>query len=126
MPAASLAAGDAPPGGGGKPWTVRHLPPGTVTAGLGLAGRNWTLVLRRRPARIVQGVPEGRYSDAYELICCGCGDDPDLDFREVSPRLRRVRGPYRMAAGIAAYGRHIRLYHVGPVTWAERTGGATR
>jgi hypothetical protein len=89
-----------------------------------LPGANWTLVLRRRPARIVQGQPEGGYTDAYELICCDCGDDPDLDYREVSPQLRRIRGPYRIAAGVAAYTRHIRLYHARPVTRMARTGGA--
>jgi hypothetical protein len=30
----------------------------------------WTLVLRRQPVRLVEGHPEGGYTDAYELICC--------------------------------------------------------
>lgn len=71
----------------------------------------WTLALRRRPARMVQGQPEGGYTEAYELICCDCGDDPDLDYREVSPELRRIRGPYLIAAGVAAYGRHVLHCH---------------
>ena len=54
----------------------------------------WTLVLRRQPVRLVAGRPEGGYTDAYELICCDCGDDPDLDYRDVSPGLQRIRGPY--------------------------------
>ena len=84
---------------------------GTVTNDY-LPGRNWTLVLRRRPARVVQEErPEDDYRDAYELICCDCGDDPDLDYREVSPELRRIRGPYLIAAGVAAYATHARLYH---------------
>jgi hypothetical protein len=71
----------------------------------------WTVVLRRRPARIVDGRPEGGgYADAYEIICCDCGDDPDLDYREVSPKLQLVRGPYPIAAGAAAYQRHVRLH----------------
>ena len=82
----------------------------------GQPGRQWTLVLRRRPARMVQGRPEGGYTDAYELICCDCGDDPGLDYREVSPQLRRIRGSYPIAAGVAAYGRHVRLYHARHVT----------
>jgi hypothetical protein len=57
-------------------------------------GRGWTVVLRRRPVRIVEGRPEGGYTDEYEIICCHCGDDPDLDYREVSPELQRIRGPY--------------------------------
>jgi hypothetical protein len=71
----------------------------------------WTLVLRRQPVRLVEGCPEGGYTDAYELICCECGDDPDLDYRVVSPRLQRIRGPYGFPAGIEAYGQHDRLQH---------------
>jgi hypothetical protein len=78
------------------------------------AGPGWTVVLRRKPARIVQGHPEGGYTDAYELVCCDCGDNPDLDYREVSPELRRVRGPYSIADGVAAYGRHVKRYHLAP------------
>jgi hypothetical protein len=70
----------------------------------------WAVVLRRQPARIVEGGPEGGYTDAFEIICCNCGDDPDLDYREVSPRLQLVRGPYPIAAGFAAYEEHLRLH----------------
>jgi hypothetical protein len=48
----------------------------------------WTVVLRRQPVHLMEGRPEGGYTDDYELVCCDCGDDPDLDFRDVSPRLR--------------------------------------
>ena len=71
----------------------------------------WTVVLRRQPVRIVEGQPEGGYTDAYELVCCDCGDHPDLDHRDISPELQRIRGPYTFAAGIAAYGEHVRLRH---------------
>ena len=71
---------------------------------------SWTVVLRRQPARLVQGQPEGGYTDMYEIICCDCGDDPGLDYRDVSPRLQLVRGPYPIAAGVAAYQRHLRLH----------------
>jgi hypothetical protein len=71
----------------------------------------WTLVLRRQPLRIVDCRAEGGYNDDYELVCCECGDDPDLDYREVSTNLQRIRGPYRFSAGIKAYGRHDRLQH---------------
>ena len=79
-----------------------------------LPGLNWTLVLRRRPASVVPESPEDGRVDAYELICCDCGDDPDLDYGEVSPELRRIRGPYAIAAGVAAYTTHVRLYHAEP------------
>ena len=76
---------------------------------------SWTVVLRRQPARLVEGQPEGGYTDVYEIICCDCGDDPDLDYRDVSPRLQLVRGPYPIAAGVAAYEQHLRLHQqLGP------------
>jgi hypothetical protein len=74
-------------------------------------GHGWTVVLRRQPARIVEGRPEGGYTDRYELICCDCGDDPDRDYREVSAELQHIRGPYLFAAGIAAYERHVERRH---------------
>ena len=76
----------------------------------GRPGLDWTLVLRRQPVGIIDGKPPGGYTDAYELICSACGDDPDLDYCHVSPELQGIRGPYRFAAGIAAYGKHAR-YH---------------
>jgi hypothetical protein len=74
-------------------------------------GHGWTVVLRRQPARMVDGRPEGGYTDAFEIVCCDCGDHPDLDYSEVSPELRQVRGPYSVADGIAAYRAHVGLYH---------------
>ena len=68
----------------------------------------WTVVLRRQPVRRVEGRAEGGYADVFELICCDCGDDPDLDYREVAPRLQLVRGPYPIADGIAACEQHRR------------------
>jgi hypothetical protein len=73
--------------------------------------RGWAAVLRRRPARMVEGRPEGGYTDVFEVICCDCGDHPYLDYREVSPELQRIRGPYPMEAGLAAYEKHIGLHH---------------
>ena len=61
-------------------------------------------------ARIVDGQPEGGYTDTFEIICCDCGDHPDLDCREVSPKLQLVRGPYPIADGVAAYEQHRRLH----------------
>jgi hypothetical protein len=87
----------------------------------------WTVVLRRRPIRIVEGRPEGGYADMFELICCDCGDDPDLDYREVSPKLQLVRGPYPIAAGVAAYKQHCGLHQqleapAGPRRWPALAG----
>jgi hypothetical protein len=30
----------------------------------------------------------------YEIVCPGCGDDPDRDWSEISEELRRIRGMY--------------------------------
>ena len=69
------------------------------------------MVLRRKPVRLVDSRAEGGYTDADELICCECGDDPDLDHHDVAPRLRRIRGPYAFSADVAACGQHVTLQH---------------
>ena len=82
----------------------------TLVSSVGPASLGWTVVLRRQPARIVAGQPEGGYSSMFEIVCCYCGDHPDLDYRDVSPQLQRIRGPYQVAAGVAAYGNHLRRH----------------
>ena len=72
--------------------------------------QDWTAVLRRRPARMVGGQPVGGYTHIFEIICCDCGDDPDLDYREVSPELQRIRGTYTIAAGVTAYVKHVDVH----------------
>lgn len=74
-------------------------------------GQDWTVVLRRQATRIVAGQAEGGYTDAFEIICCDCGDHPDLDYAEVSPELQRIRGPYPIALGVTAYYQHLDQYH---------------
>jgi len=75
----------------------------------GQLGHGYTASLRRQPARIEEGQLEGGYTGAFELICCECGDHPYLDYSEISPRLQRIRGPYTMTAGLAAYEEHRSL-----------------
>ena len=81
-------------------------------------GDGRTVVLRRRPARIVEGRLEGGYTDTFEIVCCDCGDHPDLDYCEVAPELQRIRGSYAIAAGVAAYEKHVGLH--------QQLTGATR
>ena len=69
--------------------------------------QDWTVVLRRQPVRLVDGQPEGGYSSLFEIICCDCGDHPDLDYREVPRKLQQIRGPYPIAAGVEAYVSHV-------------------
>lgn len=69
-----------------------------------------TASVRRQPPRIVEGRKEGGYRDAFEVICCDCGDHPYRDYSEISLSLQRIRGPYAtMAAALAAYDRHVGL-----------------
>ena len=95
----------------------------TVVSSVVPAGLGWTVVLRRQPARIVEGQPEGGYSSMFEIVCCYCGDHPDLDYRDVSPQLQRIRGPYPVAAGVAAYGNHLRRHSVRRPRAGRRTNG---
>jgi hypothetical protein len=79
----------------------------------GQSGHGSAAFLRNQPARIVHGCIRGGYNGVYELICLNCGDDPDLDYLEVAPRLRRLRGPRTLAEGLAAYHKHL------GIPWAE-------
>jgi hypothetical protein len=81
----------------------------------------WAAVLRCQPAHIVDGRAEGPYTDAFEIICCECGDDPRLEYAEVPPRLQLIRGPYPLAAGVAAYETHLSVRHQAEA--AHRQGG---
>jgi hypothetical protein len=73
-------------------------------------GHGWTAVVRRQPARIVEGRPAGGYTDVFEIICRECGDDPGRDYREVPPERQRIRGSYPIADGVAAYEKHLELH----------------
>jgi hypothetical protein len=64
-----------------------------------------TISLRRQPAGPSIGNPEDD-TGTYEVICRHCGDDPALDYQEVSAELRQIRGPYPLKAGIAAFLKH--------------------
>ncbi len=70
----------------------------------GQIGRSF---LRRQPSRIVGGRSEGGYTSMFEVICYDCGDSPYLDYSEVSARLQRLRGPYTLREGLAAYEEHL-------------------
>src|SRR5690348_1309187 len=56
--------------------------------------------LRCQPVRIVAGRTSGGYTSAFEVICCDCGDNPYLDYSEISPRLQQLRGPYTLREGV--------------------------
>ena len=73
----------------------------------GQLGHGRTAVLRSQPAHLVDGRVEGGYTGAFEIICCECGDNPYLDYLHVSARLQKIRGPFAIAAGVAAYEAHL-------------------
>jgi hypothetical protein len=102
-PAYSASSGRVQPGHG----------EGVNVMAVGQPGQHTEVVLRRQPTSIIDGRPEGGYTDSFEIICCDCSDDPSLDYREVSPRLQLVRGPYPVAMGIAAYEEHIESHEKG-------------
>ena len=49
---------------------------------------------------------EGGYTGMYEVVCPDCGDHPDLDYSEISPRLQWLRGPHRLEAALAVFHKH--------------------
>jgi len=73
----------------------------------GRPGHGRTARLRRQPFRLLDGRVRGRYTDAFEVICPSCGDNPDLDYSEVPAWLQRLRGPHPLKEGLSAYLEHI-------------------
>jgi hypothetical protein len=55
---------------------------------------------------IANGRQECGYTAAGE-IRGDCGDHPDLDYREISPRLQRIRGHHLVADGVAIYEKRL-------------------
>ena len=91
------------------PWLRPGSPGFQASPQAGQPGHGRTAVLRSQPARMA-GSQTGRGdTEAFELICCECGDNPHLDYSQVSPRLQQLRGPYPIAEGLAAYERHLGL-----------------
>jgi hypothetical protein len=66
-----------------------------------------TMTLRRQQAHTVDDNPDGGYTDAFEIICTDCGDDPRQDYQNVPPRLQHLRGPYVLDVGVKQYEAHI-------------------
>jgi hypothetical protein len=86
-----------------RPGVDDEMPPAPVDQNGEIA--RW--FLRRQPVRIVAGRAQDGWTGAFELICCDCGDNPYLDYSEISPRLQRLRGPYTLLDGAATYQEHL-------------------
>jgi hypothetical protein len=82
----------------------------------GQPGHGSEAVLRKQPVRIVDGRIEGGYNEVFEVICPSCGDHPDLNYSEITPRLQWLRGPHRLEAGLSVF--HM---HQG-IPWPTRPG----
>jgi hypothetical protein len=101
----------------GGPRDVR----GTTIPGLGELGHGFGAILRRQPALGVPAQAEGGHATMFELICFDCGDNPGLDYSQVSPRLQRIRGPRTMETAWTAYERHLGLARPAGEPWMYAT-----
>jgi hypothetical protein len=72
----------------------------------GQPGHGRTARLRRQPFRLADGRVEGGHTNAFEVICPSCGDNPDLDYSEIPPWLQHLRGPHTIKEGLAVYLEH--------------------
>ncbi len=90
----------------------------------GRPGHGTNTSLRRQPVRIVEGRAEGGHTEAFEVICCDCGDHRYLDYSQVPLRLQQIRGPYTMEAALAAYEKHLGISKRVQLVWSEVTGQA--
>ena len=91
------------------PWLCVDAEAGGTFPLAGQPGHGRTAYLRRQPARIVDGRMEGGYTAVFEVICGQCGDHPYLDYSEIPRWLQRIRGPYTLEEGLAAYADHLGL-----------------
>ena len=108
-------SGDHPAGGPGDACRTR-IP------GVGELGHGFGAILRRyRPSSIADGRAEGSHAAEFELICFDCGDNPGLDYSQVSPWLQRIRGPRTMETAWTAYERHLGLARLTDQPWMRAT-----
>ena len=66
---------------------------------------DWIIGLRRRPAGLSVNNQDGD-AGMFEIICRMCGDDPALDYRQVSTELRQIRGCYPLRSGLVPFFQH--------------------
>ena len=91
---------------------------GTTIPDVGELGHGFGAILRRcRPTPVAHGQAEDSHAAEFELICFDCGDNPGLDYSQLSPRLQRIRGPRTMETAWAAYERHLGLAQLTDKPW---------
>jgi hypothetical protein len=82
---------------------------GPAIPGVGELGHGFGAILRRQPAPSAHEGAEGGRADLFELICFDCGDNPGLDYSQISARMQRIRGPRTMETAWTAYEGHLGL-----------------
>lgn len=106
-PRPSVVPASRRPDDAGDSWLRTGAGSGVTLPPPGQPGHGRAARLRRQPFRLVDGRVEGGYTDAFEVICPSCGDNPDLDYSEVPPWLQYLRGPRTIKEGLAVYLEHI-------------------
>ncbi len=89
------------------PWLRMGSIVGMTFPLVGQPGHGRTAFVRRQPVRIVDGRVQGGYTGVFELICPGCGDNPNVDYAEIPLQLQRLRGPLTLEAALEAYDKHL-------------------
>jgi hypothetical protein len=73
----------------------------------------WTVALPLQPVSTAKGRREGGYTDPCE-VPCDYGDHPGLDYREIFPRLQRIRATYLNADAVTPYDKRLGLGPAAP------------
>jgi hypothetical protein len=89
------------------PWLRMGSVVGMTFPLAGQPGHGRTAFVRRQPVRIVDGSVEGGYTNVFEFIRPGYGDNPYVDYSEVPSRLQRLRGPLTLEAALEAYDKRL-------------------
>jgi hypothetical protein len=85
---------------------------------VGELGHGFGAILRRcQLAPIAHRRAQASHVAEFELICFDCGDNPSLDYSQVSPRLQQIRGPRTMETAWTAYERHLGLAQLRDESW---------
>ena len=106
-----IGSADHPTGG-------PHDARGTRIPDVGEPGHGFGAILRRcQSAPIAHRRAEGSHAAEFELICFDCGDNPGLDYSQVSARLQQIRGPRTMETAWTAYERHLGLAQLTGESW---------
>lgn len=86
---------------------------------------DWMIELRRRPAGLSVSQQDGG-AGMFEIICRLCGDDPALDYRQVSAELRQIRGCYPLRIGLVSFFQHQEFHDRAERRSGSRPAGSLR